>query len=109
MNLSHKPLETLKSGIIERGENIKRLVDRQTNELLEDLNFHKTSILEKIKIDKDELRRNMMICDNFKQFCTKVVTEAESVEVVRVADEVKTRAEEVKMLSLSETKNTATN
>ena len=92
-------IETLKAGIIERGENIKRMVDRQTNELLEDLMFHKTSILEKIETNKEELRMNMMICDNFKQFYTKVVTEADSVEVVRVADELKTRAEEVEMLS----------
>ena len=97
-------IETLKEGIIERGDDIKRMVDRQTDELLEDLNFHKTSIVEKIENDKKELRMNMMVCDNFKQFCTKVVTEADSVEVVRVADEVKTRAEEVKMLSLPELK-----
>ena len=97
-------IEILKSGIIERGENIKRMIDKQTNELLEDLNFHKTSILEKIEEDKEGLRRNMMVCDNFKQFCTKVVTEADSVEVVRVADEVKPTVEEVKMMSLPEPK-----
>ena len=97
-------ITVLKSGIIERGEIIKRLVDQQTNELLEDLNFHKTSILDKIEIDKDELRRNMMICNHFKQFCTKVVTEADFVEIVRVADEMKTRAEEVKLLSLPKLK-----
>ena len=91
-------IETLKSGIIERCDDIKRMIDKQTKELLEDLNFHKTSILEKIESDKEELRRNMMICDNFKQFCSKVVIEADSVEVVRVADEVKTRAKEVKLL-----------
>ena len=97
-------IETLKSDIIERGDTIKRMVDKQTAELLEDLNFNKTSILHKIKSDLEELQRNMMICDNFKQFCTKVVTEADSVEVVRVADELKTRAEGVKMLSVPEPK-----
>ena len=96
--------ERMKSVIIERGENIKRMIDRQTNELLEDLNFHKTSILEKIETDIEGLRLSMMICDNFKQFCTKVVTVADSVEVVREADEVKTRAEEVKRMSLPEPK-----
>ena len=97
-------IERMKSNIIERGDNIKRKVDKQTNELLEDLNFHKTSILKMIKCDKEELRMNMMICDNFKQFCTKVVTEADSVEVVHVAEELKTRADEVKQLSLPERK-----
>ena len=96
--------EILKSGIIKRGDDIKRMVDKQTKELLEDLNLHKTSILEKIEIDKEGLRMNMMVCDNFKQFYTKVVTEADSVEVVRVADEVKARAEEVKLLLLPELK-----
>ena len=99
-----RTIETLKSGIIKRGENLKQMIDQQTNELLEDLNFHKTSILEKIKTDTEGLRLSMMICDNFKHFCTKVVTEADSVEVVRVADELKTRAEEVKLLSLPKLK-----
>ena len=93
-------VDTVKGDIIKRGDDIKRMVDKQTSLLLEDLNFHKTSILEKIENDKDGLRMNMMICDNFKQFCTKVVTEADSVEVVRVADELRTRAEQVKGLSI---------
>ena len=101
-------VDTVKEDILKRGDDIKRMVDKQTSVLLEELNLHKTSILENIVSDKEELRMNMMICDNFKQFCTKVVTEADSVELVRVADELKTRAEEVKMLSIPKRKHPPT-
>ena len=97
-------IENVKSDIIRRGNDIKKMIDRHIADLLGELNSHKSLILKNIESDKEGLRMNMMICDNFKQFCTKVVTEADSVEVVRVADEVKTRAEEVKLLSFPELK-----
>ena len=99
-----RTIETIQKDVITRSEEIKRMVDRQTTELLEDLSFHKTSILKNIDSDLEELGLSMIICDNFHQFCTKVATEADSVEVVNVADELKTRAEEVKSLSLPELK-----
>ena len=45
---------------------------------------------------------HMMICENFKQFCSKVDAEADTVEVVSVADEMKTRAEEMMQLPVPE-------
>ena len=99
-----RTIEQVEKEVKERSKNIKLMVDRQTDDLLRELNSHKNSILKNIKLGSEGLEMNMLICDNFKQFCTKVVTEADSVEVVRVADELKTRAENVKLLSVPEIK-----
>ena len=97
-------IEQVEIDVMKRSEEIKRMVDRHTADLLRELDSHKTSKLKNIRSDMEELQMNMMICDNFKQFCTKVVKEADSVEVVLVADEVRTRAEEAKLLSLPDFK-----
>ena len=87
-----------------KSEEIKILVDKRTNDLLGQLNVQKALILKNIESQKEELQMHMMICDNFKQFCSKVDAEADSVEVVNVADEMKTRAEEMMQLPVPELK-----
>ena len=94
--------EIVEKEIKKRNEEIKILVDKQTNDLLGQLNFQKALILKNIESQKDELQLNMWICDNFKQFRSKVDAEADSVENVSVADEMKTRAEEMKALPVPE-------
>ena len=84
-------VNTLRSEIRKRSEDIKRMVDEQTGVLLRELNYHEISTLKNIECDTEALRKNMMVCDNFKQFCTKVITEVDSVKVVHVADELETR------------------
>ena len=95
-------IEKAKKEIKKRSVEIKILVDKQTNDLLGQLNFQKALILRKTESQKEELQKNMLICDNFKQFCSKVGAEADCVEVVSVADEMKTRAEEMKTLPVPE-------
>ena len=101
--------EQIEKNVIERCNEIKQAnpqaikrVDRQTSDLVKKLNSHKTLELENIESDREELRMNLVICDSFKQFCRKVVTEADSIEVVSLADELKTRAGELKSLPLPE-------
>ena len=95
-------VEKVEKEIIKRSEEIKTLVEKQTNDLLGQLNFQKGLILKNIESQKEELQTNLLICDNFKQFCSKVDAEADSVEVMSVADEIKTRAEEMTQLPIPE-------
>ena len=98
-------IEQMKTSIKRRGEDIKQMVDKQTNDLLGELNGQKAIIYktaDSAEITKVDLQRDLLICDSFKQFCTKIVTEADHVETVSVGDEVETRAAELNVMSIQE-------
>ena len=78
------------------------MVDKQTNDLLGELDGHKALGIENLETIKDHLQTSMMICDSFKQFCTKIIAEADKVEIVSVSDELATRAAELNVMSFPE-------
>ena len=80
----------------ERSEEIRQMDERHTRALLVKLNSHKTTVLKNIQKTKEELQRNMMMCENFVSYCQKAIEEADAVESIRMADELRTRAEELK-------------
>ena len=88
--------------IVERNEAIKRMVDQQTRELLENLNLQKSNALKAFHTTDEELQRSVMICDSFVSYCQKAIDEADEVQIVRIADELKTRAEEIKSMEVPE-------
>ena len=90
-------IEQVETSIIQKGEDIKRVVDKQTKDLLGELNLRKTSISKNLKTMLVDLQRDLLICDSFTQFCTKIIAEADHVETVSVADELATRAAELNM------------
>ena len=89
-------IDTAEKKILERGEAIKRMVDMHTQALTADLNSHKTHFLKNHLTTKEELQRNMMMCESFVSYCQKAIEEADAVESIRMADELRTRAEELK-------------
>ena len=82
--------------IWERSDEIKQTVDMHTQALIAELESHKTYVLKNIQTTKEELQRNVMMCENFVSYCRKAVEEADAVESFRIADELKTRADELK-------------
>ena len=89
-------IDTAEKKILKKGEAIKRMVDRHTQALIADLNSHKTHFLKTHLTTKEELQRNMMMCESFVSYCQKAIEEADAVESIRMADELRTRAEELK-------------
>ena len=53
-----------------------------------------------MKNRQKEMHMSLMVCDNLKQFCSKVISEAESFEVVCVAEELKSRAEGIQVMPI---------
>ena len=89
-------IDTTERSILERSEAIKQMVDTHTQALLEQLGSHKTQCVKDIQTTKEELGRIMMMCENFVSYCQKAIEKADSVESIRIADELKTRARELK-------------
>ena len=89
-------IDTAEKKILERGEAIKRRVDMRTQAVIADLNSHKTHFLKSHLTTKEELQRNMMMCESFVSYCQKAIEEADAVESIRIADELKTRAGDLK-------------
>ena len=71
------------------------MVDKHTQALIAKLESHKTQFLKNYQTTKEELQRNMMMCENFVSYCQKAIDEADTMESIRIADELKTRAEEL--------------
>ena len=88
-------IDTAEKNILDRSEEIKLMVDRHTQALIAKLESHKTHFLKNYQSTKEELQRNMMMCENFVSYCQKAIDEADSVESIRIADELRTRAEEL--------------
>ena len=97
-------IELLKTAITCRGEDIKRMIDKQTNDLLGEVRYYETLLLERIRSTEENLKRGTMTCDTFTQHCARVVEAADAVEVVNEAQELKTRAKNLKKLPLPEVK-----
>ena len=93
-------INELKTYIMRRGKDIKRMVDKQTHNLLVELDYHKNMVFETFESTQEELQRNVMICDSFKQFCTKIVAEADHAEILSLADELATRAAELNVMPI---------
>ena len=82
--------------ILERSDEIKQTVDMHTQALIAELESHKTYVLKNIRNTKEELGRNVMMCENFVSYCRKAIEEADAVESIRIAEELRTRAGELK-------------
>ena len=93
-------IDTTEKKIIERSEAIKQMVDRHTQVLLEKLNSQKSKILKNVQSTKEEIQRNMIICENFIAYCLKAIEEADAVESIRIAEELRTRADEIKRMTV---------
>ena len=93
----------VKTSIIGRGEYLKQMIDTHTGKLLSELNLHKSQVVKEMENRKGELRMNLMVCDNPKQLCSKVISGSESFEVVCMAEELKTRAEEIQVMPIPDT------
>ena len=98
-------IDTAERSILERSDAIKRMVDTHTQALLVKLSSHKTQFLKTLQTTKEELQRNMMMCENFVSYCQKAIKEADAVESIRIADELRTRADELKKQPISKCSN----
>ena len=95
-------INSTEQNIVETSEAIKQMVDKQTRELLENLNLKKSNVLKAFQTTDEELQRSVMICESFINYCQKAIDEADEVLIVRIADELKTRAEEIKSMEVPE-------
>ena len=94
-------INTAEKNILKRSEAIKRMVDKQTKTLLEKLRSHKTEYLKNLQNTKEELQRSMMMCENYVSYCQKAIKNADAVESIRIAEELRTRAEDLNEEPLS--------
>ena len=88
-------IDTTEKNILERSEAIKQMVDMHTQALIAELESHKSHFLKNHQTTKEELQQRMMMCQNFVRYCEKAIEEADSVESIRISDELRTRAEEL--------------
>ena len=81
------------------------MVDRQKSILLEKLSASKSRILKNVNKTMEELQREMMVCENFILHCQKIIEDADAAESLRIYDELKTRAGEIRAQPISKVDN----
>ena len=94
-------IDTAGKNILERNDEIKRMVDTRAQALLVKLNSHKTHVLKNLHTTKEELQRYMIRCENFASYCLKAIAEE---AVGRNLNEyvLRTRVEELKEMPVPE-------
>ena len=95
-------IDTTENDILERSGAIKQMVEKHTQALLKKLKSHETHVLKNIQYTKEEFQKNMTKCENFVSYCQKAIEEADAVESIRMAEELRTRAEELKVMPIPE-------
>ena len=81
-------------------EEIKQMVDRHMSQLMKSLNSRKSEILKNIQKDKEKLQQNRANIKTFEQNCQKLLTAADSVEMVRLHADMELSAHKLKKLSI---------
>ena len=84
--------------ILERGEELKRVVDAQARVLVEKLNLEKTNSLANMEDVRRVLQSQQLCLESFTNYSEKVLRQASSSYVVNVAHDMDARAEELKSI-----------
>ena len=93
-----EPIEQTERMIIEKGEELKRVVDEHVRVLIEELNHEKTSSLKEMENAREELQCQQISLESYINYTDKVLKQASPSYVVNVAHDMDVRAEELKNL-----------
>ena len=94
-----EPVEQMERMIIEKGEELKRVVDEHVRVLIEELNIEKTSSLKEMENAREELQCQQISLESYINYSDKVLKQATASYVVNVAHDMDVRAEELKRLN----------
>ena len=79
--------------IVRRGDEIKQLVDKHVQSLLQELNEEKTRKIKEFENVREELQVQKMSLESFMKYSQKVLDKAIPSEIACIATELRTRAE----------------
>ena len=88
-------MRSLEQSIVEKAAEIKLIVDAHADHLLHELKTTKSAQLKEFLVIEEELERQMVIVESFRNYCEEVRDKATPSDVSRVADDLHVRAEEL--------------
>jgi len=88
-------VETAEKIVVEAGEATKRLVDRQVNECLLELQSIKTESTKQAKIVRDQLQLALVVMESFHTYSRELLDKGRPNDVTRAAVELHKRATEL--------------
>ena len=98
-DFEHDAKET-KAQIVRRGDEMKLLVDKHVQSLLQELNKEKTRKLKEFENVKDELQVQKMSLESFMKYYQKVLDKAIPSDIACFATELRTRAENLAKMKI---------
>jgi len=81
--------------ILQRSEELKEMIDKQTKSLLSSLEEIKNKHLKDIQTEEDELDRRLTILESFSRYCNELKSNGSASDVCRSKDELLRRANEL--------------
>ena len=98
-DFEHDTKET-EAQIVRRGDEIKQLVDKHVQSLLQDLNDEKTRKLKEFENVKEELQVQKLSLESFMKYSQKVIDKAIPSDIACFATELRTRAENLTKMKI---------
>ena len=91
-----------KSIILEkkRRKVIEYVVNKHVQVLLEKLISRKSKIEDLVNKTREDIQGRLAVCESFVEYCQKTIDESDAAENIQIADELKTRAEEIRAQSM---------
>ena len=86
--------------IVRRGDEIKQLVDKHVQSLLQELNEEKTRKLKEFENIREELQVQKVILESFMKYSQKVLDKAIPSDIACFATELKTRADNLSKMRI---------
>ena len=91
--------------ILQRGEEMKRMVDKHVQYLLQKLNSGKSKELEEFRIAKKDTLAHKINCESFKNYAEEVLSKANDVDIARMAPDIIRKAEGLKNADIVRIRN----
>ena len=98
-DFEHDTKET-EAQIVRRGDEIKQLVDKHIQSLLQELNEEKTRKIKEFENAKEELQVQKMSLESFMKYSQKVLDKAIPSDIACFATELRTRAENLTKMKI---------
>ena len=98
-DFEHDTKET-EDQIVQRGDEIKQLVDKHVQSLLQELNEEKTRKLKEFENVKEELQVQKLSLESFMKYSQKVLDKAIPSDIACFATELRTRAENLTKMKI---------
>src|SRR6218665_3067398 len=81
--------------ILKRNHEIKDLIDRHTELLLDELSVIKSKHLKEVENEKEEIERYQIIFESFEAYCTELRSKGSACDICSSVDQIIARADEM--------------